>query len=342
MKKIISIVGTRPNFIKLSPLINNIPKRYSHVIINTGQHYDTNLSDIFFKELRIPRPKYNLETGSRKSHKQISHIFEKLIPILKKEKPHLILIYGDTNSSLAGALAASYINIPIAHIEAGIRCFDTSVPEEINRIVIDKLSTLAFCPTKLAAKNLRDEQSKSKVYFTGDIMFDLFKKTKPIKPKYKKLAREYLLATIHRQENSDPIKIKEIFKFLGIQGKQIIMPLHPRVTKLLKKIGNLPKNIQIIEPVAHNQLLYLIKNAQAVITDSGGIQKESYWLRIPCFTVRKSTEWPETLSFNKLQKTLSGKVEITKTKKVYNDQLFGEGNASKIMSRLIDHFLIAE
>ncbi|MEK7581011.1 MAG: UDP-N-acetylglucosamine 2-epimerase (non-hydrolyzing) [Patescibacteria group bacterium] len=340
MKKIISIVGTRPNFIKLAPVADSLLSTYKHIIVNTGQHYNKELSKNFFDELKLPEPKYNLKVGSKESKLQITSMFIKLCPILEKEKPSLVLIYGDTNSSLAGSLASAYNRIPIAHIEAGIRCFDNSVPEEVNRVIIDQISALLFCPTQTAVENLKKESIHKNIHFTGDVMYDIFLKTKP-QPIKLKSPKKYFLATIHRQENTNNnTRLLSIFKFLNNQRIKVIMPLHPRTKKVIGKLTKNYKNIAFVKPISHTNLLSLIKKSCGVITDSGGIQKEAYWLGVQCYVIRKSTEWPETLNNNKLIKNIDTdfKLRIEKRHPI-NKNYFGDGKATKKITSIIAAYL---
>ena len=269
---IVSIVGARPQFIKLAPLSKRLREEgFREVIVHTGQHYDDNMSDLFFKELEIPEPDYN------------------------------------TNSTLAGALSASKLHIKLAHVEAGLRSFNKNMPEEINRIVADHLSDILFCPTETAVENLKREGITEGVYLVGDIMFDaLMHFSKISETKSKILERlnlkpeEYYLATIHRAENTDNYeRLKNILTALSQLDIPVIFPIHPRTKNRVKEynLESLLEKIQVIEPVGYLDMIKLEKNSRAILTDSGGIQKEAFWLKVPCITLRDETEWVETVKF---------------------------------------------
>lgn len=307
--KIITIVGARPQFIKAAtvsrwlrrPEFNDIQEK----IIHTGQHYDFNLSAAFFKELDIPEPTYNLGVGSGRHGQQTGMIMARLEKVLEKERPNWILLYGDTNSTLAGALVAAKAAIPIAHVEAGLRSFRRGMPEEVNRIVTDRLSDLLFAPTLTAVNHLRREGRVEGVHRVGDVMYDNFlyfrdriNSSEDIKS-YSLEAGHYILVTVHREENTNVAgMLKTIMEGLDKISRRIpvVFPMHPRTLKALKKRGlNIPKKIQIIEPVTYTQMLRLIIGAAAVATDSGGLQKEAFFASVPCVTLREETEWVETL-----------------------------------------------
>lgn len=319
MFKLLTIVGARPQFIKASVVSQSIGKlkssKIKEILVHTGQHYDSFMSDIFFKELELTVPKYNLNVGSHLHGKQTALMLEKLEKIFIKERPDLILVYGDTNSTLAGALTGAKLHIPVAHIEAGMRSFNKKMPEEINRIAVDHMSSILFCSSKTAVENLRKEGIQNKyakdypfVFYVGDVMLDSLKifyqiskskshilKTLNLKP------RNYFLATIHRAENTDdPVKLRTIlnsFSEIASQGRTIIMPLHPRTYSALQRMHfkKVSCDFHMIEPVSYLDMLQLEKNAKGIVTDSGGVQKEAYFFSIPCMTLRDQTEWVETL-----------------------------------------------
>lgn len=297
-KTLLSVVGARPNFIKLAALDRQLKKYFTHVIVHTGQHYDPELSAIFFKEFDLPSPNYNLAVGSGTHAQQTAKIMTKLEMVLKKVKPELVIVYGDTNSALAGAICASKLMLPIAHVESGPRSFDRIMPEEINRIVVDHISSILFCPTKTSVDNLRLEGITKNVFLTGDLMYGLFLKMKPDNRVLATLTlkrKQYYYATIHRQENTgqrDLTKIVSIFEKLD---KPVIFPAHPRTEKELSKLSMVLKNTKVIKPLSYSANIGLMKNSLAILTDSGGIQKEAYFLKIPCVTFKKTTEWPETV-----------------------------------------------
>lgn len=357
--KIATVVGARPQFVKAAAVSRVLRDFHSEILIHTGQHYDRNMSDIFFNELSIPKPDYNLGVGSGSHAKQTADMLIGIEDVLLKEKPDLLIVYGDTNSTLAGALAASKIHIPIAHVEAGLRSFNMKMPEEQNRILTDRISAYLFCPTDTAVLNLANEGIKDGVYNVGDVMCDavLYYKNKIEKylPEYffsrlKGLFREveipgkWYMTTIHRAENSDDInKINEILKALDSLDEKVIFPVHPRTKPLIKSLydENNYKNILFTEPVGYLDMLYFTKNAIKIITDSGGLQKEAYILNIPCVTIRDQTEWVETLigSHNILCKPDSqdiiNKVKNTKAEFSNKQNYYGNGDAaSKILALL--------
>jgi len=300
--KIATVIGARPQFIKAAT-ISRIIKEYNgidEIIIHTGQHYDNNMSEIFFNELDIPKPDYNLEVGSLSHGKQTAKMLEGIEEVLLKEKPDWLLTYGDTNSTIAGALAAVKIHIPVAHVEAGLRSFNRQMPEEINRIATDHISSLLFAPTENAMLLLKNEGLAEKSQLSGDVMYDsvlyyLEKLDEQYRPKELGTIENYYLGTIHRPENTDNLqRLKTIFDAFSEAEYPVVLPLHPRTRSLLKEV-KYNKNVKIIEPVGYLSMLYLLKNSKKVLTDSGGLQKEAYFLRKPCITLRDQTEWVETL-----------------------------------------------
>jgi UDP-GlcNAc3NAcA epimerase len=305
--KIVTIVGARPQFIKaavVSRVLRADPS-VREVLLHTGQHYDENMSEIFFRELSIPLPDYNLEVGSGSHARQTGAMLTGIEDILLKERPDCVLVYGDTNSTLAGALAASKLHIQVAHVEAGLRSFNRIMPEEINRIVTDRISDLLFAPTRTAIRNLEQEGLGTITCFTGDVMYDsvLFYRERILANPHRYLTegipQKYMLATIHRAENTDdPVKLRDIFKAFGEIGSDIVLPLHPRTRNILESESIIPRNVTVIEPVGYLQMMKLTMDAHKVLTDSGGLQKEAYFLGRPCITLRTETEWVETLHDN--------------------------------------------
>ncbi|MCK5475608.1 MAG: UDP-N-acetylglucosamine 2-epimerase (non-hydrolyzing) [Candidatus Pacebacteria bacterium] len=353
--KIISIVGARPQFIKIASLSKKLRKKHKEITIHTGQHYDTEMSQLFFDELKISKPNYNLEVGSGNHGQQTGKMLIEIEKILIKEKPNLVLVYGDTNSTLAGALAASKLHITIGHIEAGLRSFQKTMPEEINRVVTDHISDLFFCPTINAINLLKKEGITKKVYFTGDVMYDSVKQnikisqnTSGILKRLKVKSKKYILATIHRTINTDNKQnLESIFDAFILSNKKIIIPLHPRTEKFIKRYKLYDKiisakNIIMIKPLGYLDMLELEENAEKIITDSGGIQKEAYFLKTPCITLRNETEWIETvkdkwniLVGNDKTKILNA-IESFETKTAQHNY-FGDGNAAKEITNIIDN-----
>lgn len=308
--KVVTLVGARPQFIKASMVSRAFAEEgVEEIIVHSGQHYDKQVSQIFFDELGIPKPMVNLKVGSGSHAVQTGQVMERFESFLNGLKQvDWVLVYGDTNTTLAGALVAAKLNIPIAHVEAGLRSFNRKMPEEINRVVTDHLSEALFCPTETAITNLDSEGISNGIYFSGDVMYDAtlhFSQLAEGKTSEQKLssaelsvldAAGYYLATIHRASNTDDKhKLREILLGLSKLSLPVILPLHPR-TKAKLEGESIPGNIEICEPVGYLQMLRLVKNAKAVVTDSGGLQKEAFWLQKPCVTVRGETEWIETLN----------------------------------------------
>jgi UDP-GlcNAc3NAcA epimerase len=377
--KIVTIVGARPQFIKAAAVnraiqdLNKREKRIQEILVHTGQHYDYLMDKVFFKELELPKLDYHLGVGSGSHANQTGMMLERIEAILQKENPKVILVYGDTNSTLAGALAAAKLKIPVAHVEAGLRSYVRTMPEEINRVVTDHLSTFLFCPTDQAVRNLAREGIRGGhmrlVKNVGDVMYDsvlhysrlaemrstILKDLGFIASKTqdsKLITHNYYLTTLHRAENTDdPKKLKSIFGALNeIGGKTpVIFPLHPRTKKMTKvyRLFSKFKNIRFIEPVSYIDMLKLEKSAKAILTDSGGVQKEAYWLGVPCFTLREETEWAETIKskWNLLvgteTKRIVKEVRHMEGQRRYLKRhgLFGDGKSSqKIVKILVGHF----
>lgn len=349
MKKIITVVGARPQFIKAAPVSRVIRKYFNEILIHTGQHYDENMSEIFFNQLNIPVPDINLQVGSGLHGEQTAAMIVKLEKIFLEEKPSLIIIYGDTNSTLAASIAASKIHIPVAHIEAGLRNFDLAIPEEVNRIVADKLSTYLFVPTHTAIKNLKAEGITKNVYLTGDVMVDallygleIAKKESQILKKLNLKTKEYCLATIHRAENTNSIEnLKEIIRAFGEFNEKVVFPIHPRTEKVIQANNIIiPQNIHLIPSLGYLDFITLESNARIIVTDSGGVQKEAYCLKVPCITIFPSTSWIETVEdgWNKLAdanvesilEMYHSNYDLSK----YNEH-FGDGHAAEQIVNII-------
>lgn len=304
--KIITIIGARPQFIKAAVVSRAMRLRaeeITEIIVHTGQHFDANMSDIFFEELDIPKPHHHLGVGGGSHGQNTGRMLEKIEQVLLEEKPDYVLVYGDTDSTLAGTLAAVKLHIPVAHVEAGLRSFNRKMPEEINRILTDHASDLLFTPTSTAAKNLQNEGILTeKIRQVGDVMYDaaLFYGAK-VEQNSSLLSdlgiesKKFALATLHRAENvDDKARLSNILKGLGHYENPIILPLHPRTKKMLESFAiTIPQNIKIIDPVGYLDMILLEKHAALIATDSGGVQKEAYFHKTPCITLRDQTEWIE-------------------------------------------------
>ena len=359
--KIVTVVGARPQFIKLAAVSRVLRKKHQEIIVHTGQHYDTNMSDIFFEELEIPKPDYNLNVGSGTHAEQTAQMLMGIEKILLNEKPDYLLVYGDTNSTLAGALAASKIHIPVIHVEAGLRSFNMRMPEEQNRILTDHISEILFCPTETAVKNLKKEGIERNVYCTGDVMCDAVlyytsdseKKTENridelecwYGDKNKLREEKWYLSTIHRAENTDAKeKIEQILAALEVLEHPVIFPVHPRTKKMVQEICTQEgyKNIICVNPIGYKEMLYFTKNAVKVVTDSGGLQKEAYILKVPCVTVRDQTEWVETLpgGHNILAKPekedILNKVNNTEQDWSNHPDYYGSGHAAELICNTLE------
>lgn len=309
-QKIVTVVGARPQFIKAAAVSREMLKAsdsMQEVMIHTGQHYDENMSQVFFDELEIPAPQYNLEIAGGGHGMMTGRMLEAIEQVLLKEKPDWVLIYGDTNSTLAGALAASKLHLPVAHVEAGLRSFNMRMPEEINRILSDRVSTLLLCPTRTAVDNLASEGITQGVHDVGDVMYDV---ALHYREKAKAQSRvleglgvspgSFALATCHRAENTDDLgRLSEIMSALAEVSCElpVVLPLHPRTRKLLSDHGleHYLKNLKVVEPLAFLDMVALEQSAKMILTDSGGVQKEAYFYGVPCITMRDETEWVETV-----------------------------------------------
>ncbi|NLZ83805.1 MAG: UDP-N-acetylglucosamine 2-epimerase (non-hydrolyzing) [Clostridiales bacterium] len=357
--KIVTIVGARPQFIKAAAVSRVLRKKNIEILVHTGQHYDNNMSDIFFEELSIPKPEYNLGIGSDTHAKQTAKMMIGIEGILLNEKPDYLMVYGDTNSTLAGALAASKIHVPIIHIEAGLRSYNMRMPEEQNRILTDRISNILFCPTEVAVDNLKKENITEGVHLVGDVMCDAvlyYSKEMDGQSVYEYMSQlkglfgqvnvpeRWYLATIHRAENTDSIdKISEIIKAFEQLKAPVIFPVHPRTKNLVKELNNQHSysNIIFVNPIGYLEMLYFTKNAIKVITDSGGLQKEAYILNTPCITIRDQTEWVETLIGNHnilaqpKHNDILDKVQNISIDEDMKKSYYGIGDASEKISSII-------
>lgn len=353
--KIVSIVGARPQFIKYGPLGRELKKEFKEILIHTGQHYDKNMSDLIFKQLAIPEPDYNLNIGSYMHGRQTSLMLQNIEEKLLFLKPDIVIVFGDTNSTLAGALAARKLNIKLAHVEAGLRSYNKKMPEEINRVVTDHCSDLLFCPTKNSEKNLFREGIEKGVYFTGDIMYDAYLENEKIAGEISNIIvslelqkLDYFLVTIHRAENTDiPVRLKNIITALNKIDHTIVFPVHPRTRNILKreKIDINPK-ILFLDPVGYLDMLVLLRNCKKVLTDSGGLQKEAYFAGKYCKTLRDETEWIETLKDDKNVICGDNTNMIIKqaiqpeSNWINNNDYYGDGKARNKIIRILNEYCI--
>ena len=372
--RIITVIGARPQIIKaaaLSRVILNDFQEIEEIIVHTGQHYDKNMSDVFFTELEIPKPQINLKVGSSSHGAQTALMIEKIEKVMLEHSPNAVVVYGDTNSTLATAVAASKLHIPIVHIESGLRSFNKKMPEEVNRILCDHVSTLLFSPTKSGFNNLLKEGfSKEKsnnasadfpnIYHCGDIMYDnslyfskLSDENSDILEKLNVQNEKFILATVHRNDNTDSkIKLKDLFstflQITEIHQLKIILPLHPRTSKMMEQLldSKLLKKIQesnlltIVDPASFLDMIALEKNAELIITDSGGVQKEAYFFKKPCIILRPQTEWVEIVETKSaVISDTNSKIILEATERFLSNpdlkfpEVFGDGNAASFIAK---------
>jgi len=310
--KVVTIVGARPQFIKAAPVSRALRQQHTEMLVHTGQHYDENMSAVFFAELDLPQPDVNLGVGSGSHGVQTAAMLAGIEAVLLAEKPDWVLVYGDTNSTLAGALAAAKLHIPVAHVEAGLRSFNRAMPEEINRVLTDHVADLLFCPSQTAVDNLAAEGITRGVHLVGDVMADALAYAAERASTHSDILHRlgvtekgFLLATVHRAENTDnPAQLRAILDAFAAIDETIVFPVHPRTrTRIEALASHLPipnsqfpiPNLKSIAPVGYLDMVRLMQAAQMILTDSGGIQKEAYWLGTPCVTLRDETEWVETV-----------------------------------------------
>jgi len=342
--KILTILGARPQFIKAGSVSREIAKHneIEEVIVHTGQHYDANMSDVFFDEMKIPKPNYFLGIGGKSHGAMTGQMIEKIEEVVVKEQPDWIIVYGDTNSTLAGAIVASKLHIKLAHIEAGLRSFNMKMPEEVNRILTDRVSNILFCPTDTAIENLKIEGYENldlKIVKSGDVMQDgaIFYQNLAVKPSFD-IKDNYILSTIHRAENTDDLdRLTAIISALNEvnKEKQVILPLHPRTKKILET-NNIKVQFTVIDPIGYLEMVWLIDNCDLVMTDSGGLQKEAFFFEKSCITLRDETEWVELVknNFNVLVGADKEKIlDVYKNRENifsndYTVDLYGGGKAS--------------
>ncbi len=352
--RIASIVGARPQFIKAAAVSRRLRRAHRELLIHTGQHYDYRMSQAFFEELEIPAPDVNLEVGSGPHGAQTAAMLSGLEQTLIAERPDRVLVYGDTNSTLAGTLAAAKLNIPVSHVEAGLRSFNRRMPEEVNRVVTDHLADQLFCPSRTAADNLAAEGVTCGVHVVGDVMADVLRWARErIGDSPSRVASElglspggYLLATVHRPENTDdPERLAAIVEALSATAEPVVLPLHPRTRAALARLTGSSEpfagtGVRCLEPVGYLEMMRLASGARLILTDSGGLQKEAYWLKVPCVTLRDQTEWVETTDsgWNALVGADTEKIlERVRTMRppAEHPPLYGDGGASSRIVALV-------
>ncbi len=348
--KLVTVIGARPQFIKAAPLCRAVRGAgHTEILIHTGQHYDDNMSGVFFDELDIPQPDLNLGIGSGHHGVQTGAMLAGLEKILLAEQPDWVVVYGDTNSTLAGALAGAKLNLKVAHVEAGLRSFNRTMPEEINRVVADHLSELLFCPSQTAVDNLTAEGISRGVHLVGDVMADALhfaaKRADARSSILDALGVQpghYLLATVHRAENTDDVsRLSGILAAFEALPEPVVFPVHPRTRKAMAALGDrLAPHVKLIEPVSYLEMVSLAQAARLILTDSGGLQKEAYWLGVPCVTLRNETEWVETVEagWNMIVGADTGKIiQAVKTfsSPVERPVLYGDGKAAQRCAELL-------
>jgi len=353
--KILTIIGARPQFIKAAAVSRLLRDEADEIILHTGQHYDENLSKVFFDELDIPTPQYNLGVGSGTHGVQTGEMLAKIEAVLIDTQPDWVIVYGDTNSTLAGALAAAKLHIKVAHIEAGLRSYNRLMPEEINRVLTDHISDFLFCPSNVAVENLANEGITEKVVIVGDVMANSLSYAAEKAEKQSGILEilglepgQYYLATVHRAENTDdPLRLENILDALTSLDKKVVFPIHPRTKQAVENFrfqGYLSApNIELIDPLGYLDMVRLEASARKILTDSGGIQKEAYWLHVPCVTLRDETEWVETVQSG--WNVLAGGNKETILEKVLHfkvpenhPELYGDGKAArKIIDCLVQY-----
>lgn len=355
---VLAVIGARPQFIKLAPVAVALRRqRVSLKVVHTGQHYDNGMSTVFFRQLGLPKPHYHLGISGGSHGVQTGRMLEKIEAVIEREAPGLVLVFGDTNSTLSGALAAGKMKVPIAHIEAGMRSFNWEMPEEVNRMVTDHLATLHYCATKSAVQNLHHEGVTKNVFYTGDVMADLLRSSSrqqtisKLGRRLKLRAKQFLLVTVHRPSNADSLAaLNTLLSALNQLTDRVVFPVHPRTKHNLVKwklwsVLAAMKHVHVIDPVGYFDMIWLERNARAIVTDSGGMQKEAYLVGTPCVTLRDETEWVETVRSG--WNTLTGmNVDqiiraLQKARPRRHPLLYGDGHASDLVARSIKKFLSA-
>ena len=352
LRKIVSIVGARPQFIKAAPVSCALRGIVREVLVHTGQHYDREMSELFFEELSIPEPQYNLGVGSGSHGWQTGQMLIRIEEVLLAERPDWVLVYGDTNSTLAGALAAVKLQIPVAHVEAGLRSFNRTMPEEHNRVLTDRVADLLFCPTQTAVDNLAREGIAKGVHMVGDVMYDavvhnasLAEARSDLRARLGLEPGSYALATVHRPGNTDdPVRLRSILAALAEIEMPVVFPMHPRTRQRMAKMGLSPtsgaRNPRFIDPVGYLDMLALEKNASLILTDSGGVQKEAYFFAVPCVTLREETEWVETVQAGWNRLVGADPVAIVQASRDFRPagsppSVFGDGHAAERIAQVL-------
>ena len=351
--KVLSVVGARPQFVKCAPVSREVRKVHEEILVHTGQHYDYLLSEVFFRDLGIPAPDYHLEIGSGSHGVQTGRMLAAIEEVIAKEEPEIVLVYGDTNSTLAGALAAAKMHVPVAHVEAGLRSFDRRMPEEVNRVLTDHCSDLLLCPTATAVRNLAAEGVTAGVHLAGDVMVDALRENLPLAEERSTALADfglspkgYFLATVHRASNTDdPAALRAIMEAFSHLDGPVVFPVHPRTQKKLAGYGIAPAaNVRVVEPLPYFDMLALLSGARAVLTDSGGVQKEAYILEVPCVTLRENTEWVETVEdgWNVLVGADTDQI-VAEAEKVAGSRSpqsarFGDGHAAERIAAIIREY----
>jgi UDP-N-acetylglucosamine 2-epimerase len=347
--RILSVVGNRPQFVKSAPLSLALAERgVEEIVLHTGQHYDPELSAVFFEELELAPPRYRLEVGSGTHGEQTGRMLPGIEGAVGEERPEAVLVYGDTNSTLAGALAAAKLLVPVAHVEAGLRSFDRSMPEELNRMLVDQLSTLLFCPTDLAVRNLAREGISEGVNLVGDVMYDANLRLAPLARERSTALEDagvesgrYLVLTLHREANVAPEPLGRVAQALDGLDEPVVFPAHPRTRAALEEGGvSLGEHVRVLPPVGYLDFAALASQARVVLTDSGGVQKEAYWYSVPCVTLRTTTEWVETIEtgWNRLVATDADAIAAAVREAApgaEHPDLYGDGRASERIADLL-------
>lgn len=347
--RILSVVGNRPQFVKSAPLSLALRERgVEEIVLHTGQHYDPELSAVFFEELELASPRYRLEAGSGTHGEQTGRMLPGIEAAVVEERPDAVLVYGDTNSTLAGALASAKLLVRVAHVEAGLRSFDRSMPEELNRLLVDQLSTLLFCPTDLAVRNLAREGIVEGVHRVGDVMYDANLRLAPLARERSSALQDagvepgrYLVLTLHREANVAPEPLSRVAEALAGLDEPVVFPAHPRTRAALEEGGDsLGEHVRVLPPVGYLDFAALASQARVILTDSGGVQKEAYWYGVPCVTLRTTTEWVETIEtgWNRLVATdadaIGAAVREAAPGATHPD-LYGDGRASERIADLL-------